>query len=85
MAILAPSMRAATLRLWLIGILLLAAVVSVIANKASSPVLGWLSFAVFLCAVAVYVRWRRAALAERRARVFDQEAKTDADRTRSDK
>jgi type II secretory pathway pseudopilin PulG len=85
MAILAASMSAGALRLWLIGMLVVAAIVSVVANKASSPFLGWVSFAVFLCAVVLYVRWRRAALAERRARVFDREAKTDEDRTRADR
>jgi hypothetical protein len=85
MAILAPSMSAAALRLWLIGILVVAAIVSVVANKADSPFLGWLSYAVFLCAVVVYVRWRRTALAERRARVFDRESKTHEDRTRPDR
>jgi hypothetical protein len=84
MAILRASMRAQGLRLWLIGILAVAGIVSVVANKAKSPFLGWLSFAVFLCALAVYVRWRRAALAERRARVFDSEAETDEARTRTD-
>jgi hypothetical protein len=69
-------MRANTLRSWLVGLLAVAAVVSVIGRKAGSPFVGWLSFAVFLCAVVVYVRWRRAALAERRGRVFDREAKT---------
>ena len=78
-------MRASALRMWLIGILVVAAVVSVVANKASSPFLGWVSFAVFLCAVVLYVRWRRTALAERRARGFDREAKTDEDRTRPDR
>jgi uncharacterized membrane protein YfcA len=77
-------MRAQQLRLWLIGILLVAAVISVVANKADSPFLGWVSFAVFLCAIAVYVRWRRAVLNERRGRVFDSEAETDEARTRSD-
>lgn len=78
-------MRAAALRLWLIGILVVAAIVSVVANKSNSPFLGWVSFAVFLGAVVLYVRWRRAALAERRARVFDREAKTDEDRARPDR
>ena len=77
-------MRANALRLWLIGILVVAAIISVVANKASSPFLGWLSFAVFLCAVVVYVRWRRAALEERRGRVFDSEAQTDETGTRTD-
>jgi hypothetical protein len=78
-------MRAHSLRLWLIGILAAAAVISVVANKANSRILGWASFAVFLGGLVVYVRWRRAALAERRAgTVFDREAKTDETRTRPD-
>jgi hypothetical protein len=85
MAILAASMRAATLRLWLIGILVVAAIVSVVANTSGSRFLGWLSFVVFLGALVVYARWRRAALAERRARVFDREAKTDETRARTDR
>ena len=77
-------MKANSLRAYLIGALVVAAVVSVIGNKASSPWLGWLSFAVFLCAIVLYVTWRRTALRERRARVFDREAKTDETRTRPD-
>jgi uncharacterized membrane protein YfcA len=78
-------MRANVLRLYLIGALLIAAVISVVGNKADSPFIGWLSFAVFLCAVVIYVSWRRAALRERRDRVFDREAKTtDETGTRSD-
>jgi hypothetical protein len=78
-------MRPGTLRLSLIGMLLLAAIVSVVANTSGSPFLRWLSFALFLCAVAVWARWRRAVLAERRGRVFDREAKTTEDRTRPDR
>jgi cytochrome oxidase assembly protein ShyY1 len=60
-------------------------VISVVGNKAHSPLIGWLSFAVFLCALVLYVSWRRAAMQERRGRVFDREAKTtDETRTRSD-
>jgi uncharacterized membrane protein YfcA len=77
-------MSANRLRAILIGALVVAAVVSVVGNKAGSPWLGWLSFAVFLCAIVLYVTWRRAALRERRARVFDREAKTDETRTRPD-
>jgi uncharacterized membrane protein YfcA len=73
------------LRGYLIAVLAVAAVLSVVANKADSPILGWISFAVFLCALAIYVQWRRAAVQERRARVFDREAKTtDETRTRPD-
>jgi uncharacterized membrane protein YfcA len=77
-------MRAATLRLWLIAVLAVAAVVSVVANKADSPFVGWISFALFLTAVVMYFQWRRTAREERRARVFDREAKTDENRARSD-
>src|SRR5205085_1696785 len=43
------------------------------------------SFALVLCAVALYASWRRAAQRERRARVFDREAQTpDETRTRPD-
>ena len=69
-------MRADRLRLYLILVLVAAAVLSVVGKKADSPFVGWLSFAVFLCALVLYVTWRRAALHERRARVFDQESKT---------
>ena len=78
-------MRADRLRLSLIAVLVIAAVLSVIGNKSHSPFVGWLSFAVFLGARALYVTWRRTALQERRARVFDSEAQTtDEDRTRTD-
>jgi hypothetical protein len=84
MLILVTSMRANTLRLRLIGVLAVAAVVSVVANKADSPWIGWVSFALFLGAVVMYFQWRRTARAERRARVFDREAKTDETGARSD-
>ena len=46
------SMPANTLRLSrLIAVLAVAAIVSVVANKANSPSIGWVSFALFLCAV----------------------------------
>ena len=70
-------MRSQALRLWLIGVIAVAAVLSVVGNKTDSAFVGWLSFAVFLCGIFVYFSWRRAVLAERRARVFDREAKTD--------
>jgi len=60
------------LRALLIGLLAVAAVVSVLAKKADSPFVGWVSFAIFLVAVGVYFKWRRAV----RAKVFDREAKT---------
>jgi hypothetical protein len=63
---------AGRLRTLLIGLLALAAVVSVLAKKADSPFVGWVSFAIFLVAVGVYFKWRRAV----RAKVFDREAKT---------
>jgi uncharacterized membrane protein YfcA len=78
------SMPAKTQRLWLIAVLAVAGVVSVVANKANSPWIGWVSFVLFLCAVVMYFQWRRTARAERRARVFDREAKTDETGSRSD-
>jgi uncharacterized membrane protein YfcA len=78
-------MRADRLRLYLIVVLAAAAVLSVVGNKLDSPFLGWVSFAVFLGALTLYVTWRRAAIKERRGRVFDREAKTtDETRTRPD-
>ena len=78
-------MRADTLRWRLIGTLVVAAVISAVANKAHSVILGWVGLAVFLVAVWMYLQWRRTALAERRAAsVFDREAKTDETRTRPD-
>jgi hypothetical protein len=78
-------MRANALRLWLIGILVVAATLSVVAKKVDSPALGWFDTAVFVVGVAVYIRWRRTVLRERRGRVFDQEAKTDEARSRPDR
>jgi uncharacterized membrane protein YfcA len=77
-------MRADTLRLWLIAVLAVAAIVSVVANKANSPWIGWVSFVLFLCSIVLYFQWRRTAREERRARVFDREAKTDETGARSD-
>jgi uncharacterized membrane protein YfcA len=76
--------RPGQLRALLIAILVVAAALSVVGKKVDSPFIGWLSFAAFLCAIVVYLSWRRAAVAERRARVFDREAKTDETGTRSD-
>ena len=77
-------MRANRLRYSLVGVLVLAAILSVVGNKSHSPFLGWVSFAVFLCAVVLYFTWRRTALQERRGRVFDREAETDETGTRPD-
>jgi hypothetical protein len=77
-------MRSHTLRLWLIGTLVLAAVISVIGNKANSAWIGWLSAAVFLVALTLYVSWRRAALNERRSRIRTEDQPRDETRTRSD-
>jgi len=70
-------MTADRLRGLLIAMLAISAVVSVIANKSGSKALGIFSFTLFLATVAVYVQWRRRIRQERRARVFDREAKTD--------
>jgi hypothetical protein len=68
----------------MVGLLAVAAVLSVIGKKTDSPLVGWLSFAAFAAAVVLYVDWRRRLIQERRARVFDREAKTDETRTRTD-
>ena len=72
------------LRAYLIVALIVAGVLSIVGKKANSPLIGWFSFAVFLCAVALFFAWRRRALEERRARVFDREAKTDETGPRPD-
>jgi len=77
-------MRSRTLRLWLIGVLALAAVISVIGNKADSPWIGWLSFAGFRVGLCLYVSWRRAALNERRSRIRPEDQAGDETRTRTD-
>jgi hypothetical protein len=64
-------------RAWLILLLLAAAVLSVVGNKTHARWLVSLSFLVFAVAAILIVRTRRA-------RVFDREAKTDENRTRSD-
>jgi uncharacterized membrane protein YfcA len=69
------------LRALLLVLLVVAAIVSVVGKKADSPWIGWLSFAIFIVAVAVYFRWRLSL----RGRVFDREAKThDETRARPD-
>jgi len=72
------------LRLWLIAVLVVAAVLSVVGNKAGSPFIGWLSFAAFLVAVFLYLNWRRTVVQHRRGRVLDREAKTDETRSHPD-
>ena len=68
----------------MIGLLAVAAVLSVVGKKLNAPWIGWISFAAFLGAVFLYVSWRREVAARRRAMVFDREAKTDETRTRPD-
>ena len=77
-------MRPTTIRVMLIGLIVVAAIVSVVAKKLDSPFLGWVSFAFFLGGVAAFAKWRRAVAEEQRGRVFDREAKTDETRTRPD-
>jgi hypothetical protein len=76
MDILGASMRADRQRWELIGVLAVAAAVS--------PFSRVLALLFFLGAAALFLRWRRTALAERRGTVFDREAKTDETRTRPD-
>ena len=78
-------MSANETRFRMIGLLVVAAVLSVVGKKTNQPLIGWLSFAAFLGAVFLYVDWRRRRAAERRAAsVFDSEAKTDETRTGPD-
>jgi uncharacterized membrane protein YfcA len=77
-------MRAHTLRLWLIGLVVAAGVISFIGSRSNSHLVSWLGFAVFLGAVCLYAVWRREVARERGDRVFDREAKTDETRTRPD-
>jgi cytochrome oxidase assembly protein ShyY1 len=53
-------MQPNTIRWLLIALLSVAAVLSVVGNKLSSPLIGWIAFAFFLVAVFLYFRWRRA-------------------------
>ncbi len=53
-------MQPNTIRWLLIALLAVAAVLSVVGNKLSSPLIGWIAFAFFLVAVFLYFRWRRA-------------------------
>jgi hypothetical protein len=75
------------LRAALIAALIAAAVLNVVGTKEHSRFVGWLSFAIFLAGVFLYVRWRREVIRLRRARVLDREAKTsqskDPDETRT--
>jgi Flp pilus assembly protein TadB len=69
-------MRADRQRWELVGVLVVAAIVAPFSNAAA--------ILFFLVGAALFLRWRRTALTERRARVFDREAKTDETRTRPD-
>ena len=64
-------------RIWLILLLVVAAVLSVVGNKTHTRLLVSLAFLVFAVAAFLIVRTRRA-------RVFDREAKTDETRARTD-
>jgi uncharacterized membrane protein YfcA len=77
-------MSAHTLRLWLLGLVVVAAVVSFVGTRTGSHIVSWLGFLVFLAAVCVYAIWRRAVSREHADKVFDREAKTDETRTRTD-
>ena len=78
-------MSANRLRALLIALCAAAAVTSLVANKAGDRWFGGLSFALFVAAVVTYGVWRRRVVTERRARVFDREAKTDETGSRTDR
>lgn len=69
------SWRPNTIRWVLIALLAVAAVLSVVSNKLSSPLLGWVGFAFFLVAAFLYFQWRRALHNVRKA----NETRTGAD------
>jgi uncharacterized membrane protein YfcA len=77
-------MSADRLRYLLIGVIVVAAVVSYIGQHSHSRVVSSLGFGVFLVAVLIYPYWRRSVRHERAARVFDREAKTDETGSRTD-
>jgi uncharacterized membrane protein YfcA len=77
-------MSANRIRFWLIVLIVVAAVVSYIGQRANNGLVSSLGFAIFLVAVGVYAYWRRAVRNERAAKVFDREAKTDEAGTRTD-
>ncbi|HZP72635.1 MAG TPA: hypothetical protein VFA97_04560 [Gaiellaceae bacterium] len=78
-------MKANRQRYELIAALILTAVVTAIGTKSGNAFVGWLGFALLLASISLFVRWRRTAIAERRGRVFDREAKTDEAGTRPDR
>ena len=77
-------MSAARLRLWVIGLIVAAAVISFVGNRTNNRLINGIGFAAFLGAVLLYAYWRRAVKRELAARVFDREAKTDETGTRTD-
>ena len=77
-------MSSTRLRIWVIALIVVAAVISFVGNRSDSKVINAIGFGVFLGAVFLYAYWRRAVRNERAARVFDREAKTDETRTRAD-
>ena len=60
--------RVDQVRAVLIALLVVAAVLSVVGNKLNQPWIGWVSFVAFLCAVVLYLDWRRRLRAGRRSR-----------------
>lgn len=70
-------MRPQQLRWTMVALLAAAAALSVLGNKLNDRFVGWLAVVCFICAVFLYVNWRRQVAALRRARVFDRKAKTD--------
>jgi hypothetical protein len=76
--------KASQLRVVVIGLIIAAAVISFIGNRSGDKVVNAIGLGAFLAAVFLYAYWRRAVRAERAARVFDREAKTDETRTRTD-
>jgi hypothetical protein len=78
-------MKANRQRWELVAALILTAIVTGVGTHSGNTIVGWLGFALLLASITLFVRWRRTAIAERRARVFDREAKTDEAGTRPDR
>ena len=78
-------MKADRQRYELIAVLVVAAIVAAVSGGTHSRLAGFLGLPLFLLVLAFFLRWRRTALAERRARVFDREAQTDETRPGPDR
>jgi hypothetical protein len=68
----------------LIAVVAVAAIVNAVATRLHSRVLGFVGLALLFLGIGLFLRWRRAALAERHGKVLDREAQTDETRAGPD-